>query len=259
VAGSLAGAVGAHVEPIASALERAADGEVGPRDGDALRGLGYLTLDEGAARAVEEGLHDWATGRPGASGEADLSVVAVVQGAFVAAREYGQRLAYALHGFEQQAAAELKERRWEAVTTILTLPVSPSRRLGRVLGSDPFDAVLDYAAMVVDCDGTWDNGVDDGPRFGRGDAVRAVLRSLPHEGGETEMLATRGAVAYDGILGALGSPVPPTSPVRDYVGPLLGGLPGLSGGALGSLVPDAELVPGVAHDLNQRIDDFLHD
>jgi hypothetical protein len=259
VAEALGGAVAGHIAPVAGALERAADGEIGPRDGDVLRGLGYLAVDEGATRAVQAGLHDWARGLPSAPGAGGPAQVALVEGAFVAAREYGQRLAYALHGFEQQAAAELKERRWEAVTTILTLPVAPARRLGRILGSDPFDAALDYAAMFVDCDGAWDNGVDDGRRFGRGDAVRAVLRSLPHDGKETEMLATRAVVSYDGTTEALGRPLPPTPPVRDYVGPLLGGLPGLPGGVLGSTFPDAEVVPGVADELNQRIDDFLHD
>jgi hypothetical protein len=257
VAEPLAGSVVAHIEPVAGALERAADGTVGPRDGDALRGLGYLTLDEGAARAVQEGLHGWATEPTADPGPAE--VVVVVEGAFVAAREYGQRLAYALHGFEQQAAAELSKDRWDAVTTILTLPVAPSRRLGRVLGSDPLEGALDYAAMVVGWDGTWDNGVDEGVRFGRGGAVRAVLGLLPHEGGETEMLATRAVVAYDRTTESLGSPLPPTSPVRDYIGPLLGGLRGLPGGALGSFVPDAELIPDVADDVNQRIDDLLHD
>lgn len=204
------------------------------------------------------GLHGWANERTALAGPDPLQIAAV-EGAFVATREYGQRLAYALHGFEQQAAAELSKDRWDAATTVLTAPVAPARRLGRILGSDPFEKALDYGAMVVGWDGTWDNGVDEGLRFGRGVAVRAVLGSLPDEGPETEMLATRAVVAYDRSLEALGRPSPPTSPVRDYVGPLLGGLRELPVGVLGSVFPDAELVPDVADDLNQRIDEFLHD
>ena len=257
VAEALGAAVSGHISLVAEALERAADGAVGPRDGDALRGLGYLSLDETAARTVQQGLRGWAGEFPATPGDVGPSEVAVVQGAFVAVREYGQRLAHALHGFDKKAEAELKEMRWDAVTTVLTLPLWPSRRLSRALGSDPVEAALDYAAMGAGCDGVWDNGIDDGASFSRADAVRAALRALPYGGRDIDVLATRAAVSYDGALEALGSPLPPESPVRDYVGPLLGGLPGLPGGVLGSFAPDAELVPEVADDLNRRIDTFL--
>ena len=225
VSEALGGAVAGHASLIAGALERAAVGDVGPRDGDVLRGLGYLTLDEDAARSVANGLRDWGSETTGAlAGPAPVQIAAV-GGAFVATREYGQRLAYALHGFEQQAAARQSKDRWDVVTTVLTLPlpVAPARRVGRILGSDPFEAGLDYAAMVLDWDGVWDNGVDDGLRFGRGDAVRAVLHSLPHDHGATDS-GNPGSCFLRRGDGGLGRPLPPTPPVRDYVGPLIGGL-----------------------------------
>ena len=259
VAESLGGVVAAHASLIAGVLERAADGDVGPRDGDVLRGLGYLTLDGRAARAVAGGLHDWASEGTGSSPGPAALRIAAVEGAFVATREYGQRLAYALHGFEQQAAAEMKEGGWDAVTTVLTLPIAPARSLAQAFQSDPFEIASDYAAQFFDSDGVWDNGVDDGLRFGRGDAVHAALGTVRHEGSETEMLASRAAVAYDGAMEALGRPLPPTSPVRDYVGPLMPGLRDLPLGRLRFVMPDAELPPEVADDLNRRVDDFLHD
>jgi hypothetical protein len=47
--------------------------------------------------------------------------------------------------------------------------------------------------------------------------------------------------------------------VRDYIGPVIGGVRELPFGVLTSVLPDAEPVPEVADAANQWIDDFLHD
>jgi hypothetical protein len=215
VAGSLGGAVVAHISPVAGALERAADGEVGPRDGDALRGLGYVTLDEGAARAVQEGLHDWARNRPGAPGDAGPAEVAAVEGAFVAAREYGQRLAYALHGFEQQAAAQQRKSSWDWGWGLLPNLV---RRAGPgVLAG----IAADYIAIGLDRDGTWDNGPDDGLVLDAHDAELAAREGLSgRSAAAVAAIDAQAREAFRRTTDALGRPMPPTSPPTDWWEPV---------------------------------------
>jgi hypothetical protein len=215
VAESLAGAVVAHIEPVAGALERAADGEIGPRDGDALRGLGYLSLDEGATRAVQEGLQDWARTRSGAATDRGPSQIAAVEGAFVATREYGQRLAYALHGFEQQAAAELSKDRWDWSWGLLPNLVRRTGA-GALVGM-----ASDYVAKGLDRDGTWKNGPDDGQVLDAGDAERAARRSLSGSTAADGAVIDAGArEAFGDTLDVLGRPKPPTSPEKDWWGPV---------------------------------------
>jgi hypothetical protein len=216
VAGSLGSAVAAHVSLVADALHRAADGQVGPRDGDALRGLGYLTLDEGATRAIQDGLHAWPGHRPDALGDANPSqAAAVVEAAFVAAREYGRRLAHALHGFEQQAAAELRKSRWGWSWGLLP-------NLVRHAGAGAAAGIAsDYLAIALDRDGTWENGPDHGPVLDAGDAARAARRS-PSVLSVAELTAidAQARTAFENTLDALGRPKPPTSPETDWWAPL---------------------------------------
>ena len=193
IAPALGGAVAAHLSPVIGVLGSAADGEVAERDGNVLRGLGYLTLDAGAARAVQEGLQAWAASQS-ALGETGASQVGALPSAFVATQEYGQRLAYALHGFEQQAAAELKESRWDWTWGLVPNLV---RRAGPGVAAG---VVSDYAAIGLGRDGTWTNGPDGGLVFDARD--------------------TEDPAAFQRTLEALGRPEPPTSPPKDWLAPL---------------------------------------
>ena len=102
-----------HVTVAAEVLWEGVRGQAGPGAADALRGLGYLTLDEGAAVAVHRALAGWARVQPGpvgAVGPLPLLPEVVVPAAYVAVEEYGQRLAYTLHGYAKKARAE--RRAW---------------------------------------------------------------------------------------------------------------------------------------------------
>jgi hypothetical protein len=218
VAPALGAAVAAHVSVATEALSRGVDGRLGTRDGDILRGLGYLTLDERAVRAVSDALHGWVLTQPvaleGTGPSSPLPTVAV-PAAFVAVREYGQRLAYALHGFEQQEAAERRSRQWDAT---IGLAGNFVRRAGPGVA---VGLVVDYAAILLDLDGTWTNGSDDGLFLHEEDAVQTALDGLAVEGGDDLGAVTAQAgTAYDRTLDALGTPKPPTSPQKDWGAPL---------------------------------------
>lgn len=218
VSPQLGDAVAAHVAVATGVLGLGVDGDLGGRAGDLLRGLGYLTLDEGAARTVGAALRHWAGVQP-VPVEVTCSPiplpVVVVPSAFLAVREYGQRLAHTLHGFEEKEEAELHARRWN--WTIGLLVEVPKRTVvGAGLG-----VVEGYAAMAFDVDGRWDNGPDDGLRFERDRAAGAVLSLTPAEDGELRgVLAGQARAVFDRTSEALGTPRPPVSPELDPVGPL---------------------------------------
>ena len=213
---ALGRAVSSHVSLVAGALERAADGQAGPRDGDALRGLGYLTLDSEAVRLVDESLHRWVrddTDTPDTPGAPGAAQLAAVPAGFVAVREYGQRLAYALHGFEQQAAAELRESRYDASWGLLP---NLARRTGVGLGAG---LVSDFAKIAFDADGTWDNGADDGAVYDARDAQLAAQRSLGGSSPAVGDVSARAADAFENTVDVLGRPEPPASPPTDWAEP----------------------------------------
>lgn len=133
----------------------------------------------------------------------------------MAVREYGQRLAYALHGFEQQAAAEESSDRWDA-----TWGFAPNlaRRLGPGIA---LGLVADYAAIALDRDGTFENGPDLGPVLDEEDAVGVALRGRAFwPSAEVSALAAEARGAFDHTLKALGRPKPPLSPPIDWLEPL---------------------------------------
>jgi hypothetical protein len=218
LAPTLGGAVARHVDVAVDALSRGVDGRLGTTDGDVLRGLGYLTLDEEATRAIDGALHEWALLQPvalaGHSPSSPLPAVAV-PAAFVATREYGQRLAYALHGFEQQQAAERRSDVWDATIGLASNFV---RRAGPGIA---VGLTVDYAAILFDFDGTWDNGRDEGRFFDGTDAAAAVLAECG-AGDERDLHATaaQARATYARTLEALGLPKPPESPQTDWAAPL---------------------------------------
>jgi hypothetical protein len=170
-----------------------------------------------------------------------------VQAAFVGVREYGQRLAYALHGFEQKAAAELSAQRWEATWGLLP-------NLLRRMGPGALAGMAsDYVAIALDRDGTWDNGPDDGRVFDASDAERAAAGSLPAwSAADVAVIGARAGTAFENTLDALGRPKPPTSPPSDLWKPVkdagLGFLAGRAGEAVVGSVGrslDGPLPPGL--------------
>jgi hypothetical protein len=218
VSPALASAVVQHVTVVAGVLCLGLDGELRGRAGDLLRGLGYLTLDDGAARTVRTALADWVRTQPV---PAELTCdpvpwpLVVVPSAFLAVREYGQRLAHALHGFEQQAEAQHDERIWNWTAGLLAN--SPRRTAAAAAAT----IVTGYAAMATDNDGWWENGLDDGPRFDRDDAAAAALRLTPAaDDGVRRAVAGSARAVFDRTGEALGEPRPPVPEERDRLGPL---------------------------------------
>jgi hypothetical protein len=217
VAGALGEAVAAHVPVAVSVLEAVGAGEADGTARDVARGLGHLTIDRQVAATVEQALGRWALLEPvdppenGADGP---SSVVAVSSAYVAVQEYGQRLAHALHGFEGQEAAETRQQVWK-----LTVGLAVSRIPG------PFGIAAGllegYAAIWLDMDGTWDNGVDRGLSFDRADAARAALAAVsPEHQAQAHAAVVQARAAYDRATGVLGRPAPPVSPETDYLEPV---------------------------------------
>jgi hypothetical protein len=218
IAPTLGTAVAGHVGVAVDAVSHGVDGRLGTVDGDTLRGLGYLTLDEDATRAIDDALHRWAMIQPaalaGTSSSSPLPAVAV-PAAFVATREYGQRLAYALHGFEQQQAAERRSGTWDATIGLASNFV---RRAG--VGTAVGIAV-DYAAIWLGFDGTWENGPDEGLVLDQTDAVDAALEGrVAGDPRNPVLMAAQARAGYARTLEALGLPKPPGSPQTDWGAPL---------------------------------------
>jgi hypothetical protein len=213
VAPALGGVLAGHVAVAVDVLRVGADGPSGSDD-DALRGLGYLTIDRDAAATVRRALTAWAGAQPVALEGTDPAFPqpsVAVPSAYVAVREYGQRLDHALHGFEEQERAERRERNWDLlVGTAADLVAGPAGVAAGVAEG--------YLAIGLDFDGTWDNGPDRGLRFDADDAAAAV----------TDSLAPQARAAFGRAARALGRQAPPTSPEEDLVEPLLDGMVGLS-------------------------------
>ena len=218
VAPVLGAALAGHVSVPAGLLWEGARGEAGPGAADALRGLGYLTLDEGAAVAVYRALAGWSRVQPGpvgAAGPLPPLPEVVVPAAFVAVEEYGQQLAYTLHGYAEKARAERRALGWN-LTVGLAVNFLPGR--GGVVGG----ILADYLAMWSGMDGTWDNGPDRGLVFARADAVATVLDGrAPDEGSALREVAGQAGGAYDRTARVLGLPEPPESPVSHWWTPLV--------------------------------------
>ena len=218
VSPALAGAAAQHVTVLTGGLGLGVDGDLPGRAGDLLRGLGYLTLDDDAARTVRTALTDHVRTLPVPT---DLGCdpvpppVVVIPSAFLAVREYGQRLAHALHGFEAQAEAERDARTWNMTMGVLAeIPKrSPAAPAATILEG--------YGAMATGNDGWWDNGRDEGLRFVADDAVAAVLRLAP-AAGEDMRAALSGSArsVFDRTGDALGDPRPPEPEERDWLGPV---------------------------------------
>lgn len=218
VAPALGAAVAQHVTVATDVLALGVDGELDGRAGDTLRGLGYLTLDEGAARTIGAALQNWVRVQP-VPVEVTCAPLpppaVVIPSAFLAVREYGQRLDYALHGFEEKAHAESKAVGWDW-TVGLAFQV---RKLAPVAGFG-LGVVEGYAEMALGYDGRWDNGRDNGMHFDGNDAAAAVLGEVPVDPAIGAVFAGQARTVFDRTAEALGRPTPPEPPEFDALGPV---------------------------------------
>lgn len=220
VAPVMAQAVAGHVQVATDALRVGIDGRLAGGRGDVLRGLAYLTLDRVAAAQVERALLDWARVRPeavDAAGSTARLLAVAVPAAYVAVEQYGQRLAYAMHGFDEKLAAEGRQTLWNCTVGLLVnaLPGVSGAVAGVAEGG---------LSVLLHTDGTWRNGRDRGLVFDRRDAADAAAEAAPG-GRESAALDRQAADAFARTLTALGLPVPPISPDQD---PELPGLDALS-------------------------------
>ncbi|SNR49168.1 hypothetical protein [Blastococcus mobilis] len=215
VAPALGRAVAGHIGVAVEALWVGVDGGSGGTS-DALRGLGHLTLARDAEASVAQALYDWARTQPtafeGTSASAPLPAVAV-PAAYVAAKEYGQRLDHALDGFEAQEAAEEKEWWWDHTVGLVGFaPGAWGVGLGLVEG---------YLAITLDMDGTWTDPVDAGLSFDGADAASAARAGVASDSAEqARAVVDQARAAYERTADVLGRPEPPVSPRTDYLEPL---------------------------------------
>jgi hypothetical protein len=214
VAPVLGRAAAAQVGMLTEALHVGIDGELSRSSGDILRGLGFLTVNPAAAAAVESSLSSWAHTQPGSGAGTNAQQpgpAVAVPSAYLAVRQYGQRLAYAMHGFEERTQATGRTMIWNA-TVGSFVNIFPGR--GSVVGGVATTA----AASLIGADGTWDNGPDRGLVFDRLDAARAAVADLSVRGAAAAgAVARQAADAFDRTLSAMRVPRPPTSPELDLI------------------------------------------
>jgi hypothetical protein len=218
VAPALGAALAGHVSVAVAELGVGVDTESAAGSDDALRGLGYLTLDRDAAADIGSALVAWArsqvTALEGTAPEVPVPALAIPS-AYLAVREYGQRLAHAIEGFQMQQHAEQRELGWNwTVGLLATFARGP---VGAVVG-----AVEGPVAAAFGFDGTWPQGVDHGLRFDREDAVR-IARGIagPELAAEQEAVDRQARAAFDRTIRYLGRQVPPSSPPHDLAGDML--------------------------------------
>jgi hypothetical protein len=137
----------------------------------------------------------------------------------VAVREYGQRLAYALHGVRLEHQAEARAGNWTWAINLLTAPMGP--RVG--MAQSAVGAVAPFAAHAWGADGTWDNGPDDGLVWTRADATDVADRQLRPL--DPAAAAVGAGAGYDRTSHALGLPLPPTPPRWSWQRALVEGAP----------------------------------
>ena len=206
-------AVAAQVEVAALALASVAAEGGGEDVGHLLEGLGYLTVDRGAAAAVGAALIGWVAEQPHdltGSSVAAPSPLFAVPGSYVAVQEYGQRLDHALDGFELQQAADTRALVWN-LTGGLALEVASFSRIPLVVLLA--EGVKMVAPALLDADGTFTQGPDAGLRHDAHDAGADVVAALPPDLiARAEEARAQTEAAYRRTAAALGTPTPPISP-----------------------------------------------
>jgi hypothetical protein len=224
IAPALGSAVAGHVSVAVDALQVGVDGRLSAGREDVLTGLGYITLDRGAAAEVERALLSWALVQPSAlTGTGPLSPLPAiaVPSAYLAVQQFAQRSDYALDGLEARETAENRAQWWDMTVGLFAqlVPGYPGIAAGVLEG---------FAAILLDMDGTWENGVDRGLVFDRDDAAATALAPLPPgRAADAQAVSRQAVAAFDRTATALGVRQPPESPPIDLLEPVLGGLLGL--------------------------------
>jgi hypothetical protein len=221
VSASLGRAAASQVDLVVDVLSDGSDGVDGGES--ALRGLGYVSADRDAARAVERALIDrLVTG-------ADVPPISsvVIAATYLAVQEYGNRLAFALDTLELKDQAEnaksFVDSTWGLAGNIAGEAKGPWQALG--LGTD-------YLQIGIGADGTWDNPIDRRPTITADDAAAAVLAWLPAAApDDAAALAGQARLAFERTAAALGSPTPVVSPPSDLLEPVQDAAMGLAGRA----------------------------
>ena len=217
VAAALGGAVAAHVAVAVDALQVGVDGRLGGGRKDVLQGLGSVTLDRGAAAAIEHALRGWAHVQPvaldGTTARTPLPVVAIPS-AYVAVRRSAQLAAYAQDCLEAREEAERRDWWWEHTIGLVTefIPGWGGIVAGVAEG---------YAAILLGMDGTWDNGTDQGLVVDRDDAAAAPhAEPGPQQAADVRADRDQAIAAFDRTASALGERRAPVSPATDWREPL---------------------------------------
>ncbi len=214
VAPALGRAVAAHVDVAVDALWVGVDDSRCLGASDALRGLGYLTVDRDAARAVGEALSDWSRDQPSSVDDGPVPAVAVPS-AYLATQEYGQRLSYVLDTFEAQETAQLRAAAWDGSVGLVP-------HLLRGLWGTAAGVLEGYAAILLGADGTWENGPDTGLVFDARTAIQQALGGADSASApDATAIVGQAREAFARTAGALGDPAPAVSPDSDFLAPVL--------------------------------------
>jgi hypothetical protein len=200
-------------------LAAAGAGErLSPADDAVLRGLGYLTLDPETAAAVQSAVDAGTAAAPGDLAGTDPTAPAeavAIRGAFLAAREHAQRLEHAIDGYVAMSAAVDRQFTYDVT---VRLPVWAFSRLASLFPgtsgpAEAAEALVGAGAWLLNADGSWALGPDEGLVFTREDAAAAAAALHPEADPVTaELLARQARAAFDRTLLLLGHPEPPAGP-----------------------------------------------
>ena len=140
-----------------------------------------------------------------------------VPAAYLAVQEYGQRLAYALDGFEFQEEAENRECVWNMdgrtrARRRLHLPVKP------VAAASPIGGATRRSCWTSTARSS--SSPDRGPALQRRRRRRGRPRhAAPEVAARADAVRAQSEAAYRRAAGRLGNPTAPTSPEKDWVSP----------------------------------------
>jgi len=210
---ALGAAVAAQFPAVAGALGAWTDVTPAGSRKAVLRGLGYLVLDPEGADAVESALHEWAAVHSGDQGAQEGRAsfpVTDVPAAYLAAKEYGLRLAHALDADELRARAQAEEFFWDSTVAQLPNLMGPTSSTLAGVG-------VEALALVWDFDGTWDDQPDTGRVYDPADAAaQAVLQLGPADMTDADAVVARARATFSRTEQLLGEPEAPLSPQKDY-------------------------------------------
>jgi hypothetical protein len=208
IRGALGEAVAAHIGVALHAMWTADGGWITDSERAVLRGIGNVSVDCAAMLAIGHALdvRAMAEALAGSRPAPSVALPAVLApAAWVAVQEYGRRLDYALHGYEQQEDALARQTLFNGSFGLLVwLPG---------WGGPVASYVVPYLARAMGADGRWDNGSPGWQALGAADALTAVASGSGIMGPATPEAVARARQVYDRTLGVLGAPAPPTSPV----------------------------------------------